>query len=192
MTSALTASAVVTFESDSTDHLSATLDQREDGFNAGRTTFRRGATGDEGRPAFLVWSSLGNPAVVAATAGTLQIEAAGGTLQALAALPTIQTGHEEEVQELLQDGTASAAITLSPPAVGLPTWTAEYGPAVTVSVSQTLRDGSIASVLLVRDGTGGDAWVLGKLEWTARARAYRIAPPSGATERVVLLVSAKG
>lgn len=191
MTNVITASVLVQFEDGNAgDHLSASLDQRVEGFNAGRSSFRRGATGDEGRPAFLLWTSLGNPAVPSATRGDLQVEAAGGTLTVLADKPTVSTQHDQDVSEFLDVSASSLEVTLSPPAAALPTFTSEYGPAVTVTPGARLRDGSLASVHLARADAASRAWVIGRLAWTARARAYRIAPkPDG--ERVVLLASGK-
>ncbi|MCW5650558.1 MAG: hypothetical protein KIS62_12495 [Ramlibacter sp.] len=189
MTTVLTASVLVQFEgATASDHLSASLDTADAGYNKGRNSFLRGAAGDEGRPAFLVWSSLGNAAAPSGTRGTLSIEAAGGGLAVLAGQPTVASQHEQEVLEYLQAGQATLEVALSPPAAVLPAYTAEHGPAVVVSRGAILRDGSIASVRLVRTDAAAGAWVVGTLKWTARARAYRITPNASA-ERVILLVS---
>lgn len=191
MKAVVTASAVVDFGGGADgDHLSASLDERTEGFNSGRSSFLRGANGDEGRPAFLLWSSLGHPSVPAATRGDLQVEAVGGALVTLAAQPTVSTQHDQDVVQLLDESDGSTEVSLTPPAAALPAFAQEYGPAMTVSAGVTLRDGTFASVRLERASSGARQWVAGKLTWTARARAYRIVPTAG-VERVILLASGK-
>jgi len=178
---AIIASAVVTFAAQADDdHLSAALDDRPDGLNAGRTTFWPGES-----PAFLVWSSLGQGL------GTLEIEAVGGSLQVVSAHPNAVKEKEQDVLEYLQKNQLSYEISLSPPAFGLPTFVSDYGPAVTVEAVKTYRDGTIGGVLLKRAAGAAGQWVIGKLKWESRARSYKIQTDSEDLdlERAILLAT---
>lgn len=180
MTTSITATAMVTFDAggSSSEHLSAQIDDRANGLNAGKTSFKPGDS-----PAFLVWCSV--PA-------NLAVEAAGGNVHPAGAAIT---SHNQDVADYLQPGDAEIEIQISPPARGLPTMVFELGSSGITTVAGTvLRNGSIGSVILRRTvnpiSPPPGQWLVGNLTWSAEAVAYKITTPQTA-KRAILLASAK-
>lgn len=178
----LTATTLVTFDdSTQTDYsLSAALDDREGGLNAGRTQFDSRATNQAEWPAFLVWAALGSK-------GSLDVQAHGGAVQVVAGTPSISTPHDQTVTQHVPAGQASATVSLPTPAVGSPAFAGN----ATVGAAKRTSDGWTTSVTLnlaepapAPYGT----WIVGKLTWSSRARAYRIKPDVGADQAVFLAV----
>lgn len=176
----ITASAVVVFDSatEGDDHISAQIDDRETGNNAGKTSFRPGDA-----PAFLVWCSL---------PGSLSVTAVGGTESPLG--PTT-TAHDQDVIEYLHATDSEIEISLTPPARGLPTmeWESESA-GLALSTGKLLSDGSIASVIIRRIAStpfAGGLWIVGVLKWSASATAYKIQTSATTTaKRAILLAKA--
>lgn len=176
MSDRITASVLVelTSSSDTTEqHLSASIDDRTDGLNAGRTQFYANPSpGME--PGFLVWS----------TVESIEVEAVNGTA---ASVGLINTEHTSEFAEYAQPGQSEIEISLDVPARGMPTCTIDYGPWTAVQGTE-YTDGTLRTVLLRRTDTTTGAWAVGGLAWTGSATGYRITPTTDATY-VMLLVS---
>lgn len=175
----ITASVVVELEQpgaadEARGHLSAQVDDRPDGLNAGRTQFYRDAPASMA-PGFLVWR---------AGLSSVTIEAVHGTVSAVG---QASTTHSREVVEYAQPGQTEIEVQLDTPARSLPTMTVDYG-AWSIQVGGEYADGTLRSVRLVRATADQGGWCVVKLEWTARADCYRVIPTSGA-EYVMLLVS---
>lgn len=175
MSDRITASVLVELtgaDADSTGHLSAQVDDRADGLNAGRTQFYRNPPAGM-EPGFLIWHSV-EPTV----------EAVGGTV-----IPegSTNTTHEKDVAEYAQPAQTEIEIELDVPARGVPTLTLDYG-TWTLEAGSEYADGTIKSVWLRRTDATSGSWAVGKLEWTGSASTYRIIPASDA-DYVMLLVS---
>lgn len=178
----LTATTLVQFDdSTQTDYsLSAALDDREGGLNAGRTQFDSRATNQAEWPAFLVWAALGSK-------GSLDVQAHGGVVQVVAGTPSISTPHDQTVTQHVPAGQASATVSLPTPAVGSPAFSGN----ATVGATKRTSDGWTTSVTLNLAGPAPSpygSWIVGKLTWASRARAYRIKPDVGAEQAVFLAV----
>ncbi len=176
MSERITASVLVELigaTADTSGHLSAAVDDRADGMNAGRTQFYRNPPAGM-EPGFLVWSS----------GVELVIEAVHGSAWADGVAPT---EHDKDFVEFAQPGQTEIELSLDVPARGLPTLTMDYGE-WSMEVGTEYADGTIKSVMLRRQDATGAAWAIGRLEWTALASCYRITPSAGA-EYVMLLVS---
>lgn len=176
----ITATALVQFDAAgaASEHLSAQIDDRADGLNAGKTTFRAGDA-----PAFLVWCSVPT---------NLLVEAAGGDVQPAGAAIT---SHDQDVAEYMQPGTAEIEVTLSPPARGLPTMAWELSSSgIAMEPGRVLANGSLGSAIFRRQVEPANPppgrWIVGSLTWTADAASYRIASTETA-KRVILLASAR-
>jgi len=178
----ITASALVTFDTgaDTAEHLSAQIDDRADGLNSGKTSFK---PGDD--PVFLVWCSI--PAKLA-------VEAVGGPVSKAG---SAITKHDQDVTDYMPSGETEIEVQISPPARGLPTMKWETSAAgITLSAGKMLGNGSIASVLFKRlkappPTVLAGRWLVSNLSWTASAEDYRITTaPTTTAKRVVLLASA--
>ncbi len=180
-TAVITATSLVVFDAGETsEHLSAQIDDRPDGNNKGKTSFKKGDA-----PAFLIWCSI--PA-------TLSVSAVGGSLSQIGG--GIITRHEQDVVEYLARGETTIEIQISPPARGLPSldWeTAASG--ITLVAGKVLGNGSIASVIFQRKITPTPppgVWIAGALKWSALAEAYKISTQATTTAKRVVLLAVAG
>lgn len=178
----LTATTLVQFDDASQTgySLSAALDDRETGLNAGRTQFDSRATNQAEWPAFLVWAALGSK-------GSLDVQAYGGAIQVVAGTPSIGTTHDQVVTQHVPAGQKSVEVSLPTPAAGSPAFA---GNASAGSAKRT-SDGWTTSVTLnlAQEAPAPfGTFIVGKLTWVSRARAYRIKPDVGADQAVFLAV----
>jgi hypothetical protein len=179
----LTATTLVRFDdaSGASDYsLSASLDDRDGGLNSGRTQFDSRSKTPEEWPAFLVWAALGSR-------GNLDVQAHGGTVKVVAGMPSIGTQHDQTVTQHVPAGQTSVNVSLSPPAAGVPSFSGNAA----VGDTKRTSDGWVTSVTLKLAGPASapyGTWVVGKMAWTSRARAYRIQPDVGAEQAIFLAV----
>lgn len=179
----LTATTLVQFDdaNAASDYsLSAAMDDRETGLNAGRSQFDSRATNPAEWPAFLVWAALGSK-------GKLDVQAHGGAVQVVAGTPSIGTPHDQTITQHIPAGQSSTTVSLSVPAVSAPAFSGN----ATVGATKRTTDGWVTSVTLnLSDPAPAPygTWVVGKLSWTSRARAYRIKPDVGAEQAIFLAV----
>ena len=178
----LTATTLVQFDdANAADYsLSAALDDRETGLNAGRSQFDSRATNSAEWPAFLVWAALGSR-------GNLDVQAHGGAVQVVAGTPSISTPHDQTITQHIPAGQTTTTVSLSVPAVSAPAFSGN----ATVGPTKRTTDGWVTSVTLNLSGPAPapyGTWVVGKLSWTSRARAFRIKPNVGAEQAIFLAV----
>lgn len=180
----LTATALVSFDdAGAADYsMQAQLDDRADGLNAGRTQFDSRSTLQAEWPAFLVWAALGSK-------GKVDVQAFGGAVVVVASTPAITTPHEQVITQHIPAGQKSTVVSLSMPSIGVPTFSS--GSNVTVVPAKSTTDGWVTSVTLSLSAAAPapfGSWIVGKLVWSSRARAYRIQPTVGAEQAVLLAV----
>ena len=179
---ALTATALVQFDdaAQADYSLSAALDDREDGLNAGRSQFDSRTTNPAEWPAFLVWAALGSK-------GRIDTQADGGTVIPIASTPSIGTKHDQVVTQHVPAGQTTVTVSLSTPAVGTPVFLGNAA----VGGTKGTTDGFVTAATLKLAAPAPapfGAWIVGKLSWASRARAYRIKPDAGAEQAVFLAV----
>ncbi len=179
----MTASAVVSFGSsgDTSEVLTAELDSRETGMNAGKSSFGAGDT-----PVFLVYASVPYDWRVSQGSATVigQREI---------------SEHEADVVVALQPGENTTEISLDKPAVeGGVTLALEYGDAA-MSPGKVLSDGRLSSVVLtlptLPEWDKRVRWLVGRLTWQSSAVAIQVTPPAEwknglpKNARIVLMVT---
>lgn len=179
---ALTATALVQFDDSAQAEysLSAALDDREDGLNAGRSQFDSRTVTPAEWPAFLVWAALGSK-------GKLDTQAHGGSVKVVASTPSIGTQHDQVVTQHVPAGQTTVTVSLPTPAVGAPAFSGN----ATVGGTKGTTDGFVTAATLKLAAPAPapfGAWIVGKMTWASRARAYRIKPDVGAEQAVFLAV----
>lgn len=180
--SPLTATVLVQFDDASASDysMSASLDDRDTGLNAGRTQFDSRAITPAEWPAFLVWAALGSK-------GSVNINAYGGSVVEIASTPSIVTTHDQTVTQHVPAGQTSTSISLPTPGIGMPSFSGN----ATVGGSKSTTDGFVTSVTLTLSDAAPapyGTWIVGQLSWSSRARAYRIQPTVGADQAILLAV----
>lgn len=182
--SKMTASAVVNFgsSSEASEVLSAELDGRETGMNAGKISF-----GASDTPVFLVYASI-----------PYSWQVSQGSAAVIS--PREISEHDADVVVALQPGENTTEVSLDKPAVeGGVTLSLEFGSAV-LSPGRALADGRLGSVILtlpaLPDGDKQVRWLVGRLTWQSSAVAIRVTPPAEwkmdlpKNARIVLMVTA--
>ena len=176
MSERITASVLVELSgaaADTAGHLSASVDDRPDGLNVGRTQFYRNPPAGM-EPGFLIWHS-GVDMVVEAVNGVASL------------VGVANTEHDTSFTEYAQPGQLEIEITLGVPARAMPVLALDHGE-WSMELGTEYADGTIRSVLLRRQDATVGAWAVGRLDWVGSASCYRVVPTVDA-EYVMLLVS---
>lgn len=179
----MTASAVVSFgsSSDLSEVLTAELDGRETGMNAGKSTF-----GASDTPVFLVYASI-----------PYDWQVSQGSAAVISQREISE--HESDLVTALQPGENTYEVSLEKPAVdGGVTLALEFGEA-TMSPGKVLADGRLGSVILtlpkLPDWDKRVRWLVGRLTWQSSAVAIQVTPPAEwknglpKNARIVLMVT---